>query len=217
MILLPLLCASYLLGAIPTGLLAGRLFGGVDVREVGSGNVGATNVARVVGKLPGLLVLLVDLGKGWLPVALLASFAASAGPGFPLASAKILLGMAAIAGHIWNPFLGLKGGRGVATSLGVLLGLDPRVALATFLVWLAAAWLTRYVSVASIAGALFAPFIMAFVGSPTLWVLGGIAIGIAVIARHRPNILRLLHGEEHRSAWFRLRWRKPEHRLGSGR
>lgn len=186
------------MGGIPTGLLAGRLFGKVDVRKLGSGNVGATNVTRVVGKLPGLLVLLVDLVKGWLPVTLFTPIVISSGSWFSLEIVRILLGTAAVAGHIWNPFLQLKGGRGVATGLGALLGLDPRVALGTSLVWLAVALASRYISVASIAGALAAPFIMVFFGSPTPWILGGIFISIAIIARHRQNILRLLHREEHR-------------------
>lgn len=184
---LALICAAYLLGSIPTGVLIGKLKG-IDVRKRGSGNVGATNVARVVGKLPGLLVLIVDVAKGWIPAALL-----PAGP-----SLKILLGMAAVAGHIWNPFLQFQGGKGVATALGVLWGLDPRVALGSTAVWIAAALATRYVSVASSAAALAAPFLMALLGLPTPWILGGIVVSLAIIARHRPNFLRLLHGEEHK-------------------
>ena len=197
MIALPAICLAYLLGAIPTGLLFGRLKG-VDVRQHGSGNVGATNVARVVGKLPGLLVLLVDTAKGWLPVTLLASKAISMGVGIPADSFRMLLGVTAVAGHIWNPFLQFKGGRGVATGLGVLLGLDWRVGLGAIGMWLIVAFLTRYVSVASIAAAFSAPFFMALLGLPTLWVIGGIGVGLAILWRHRPNILRLLQGEEHR-------------------
>lgn len=183
-----LLCAAYLLGSIPTGVLVGR-FKGIDVRRRGSGNVGATNVARVVGKVPGLLVLIVDVAKGWVPVAVLGSW----GP-----TSTILLGMAAVAGHIWNPFLQFQGGKGVATAFGVLLGLDLRVAVGTLGVWIAAAAVTRYVSVASVSAALAAPFLMLFLGLPASWVLGAIGVGLAVMARHRPNFLRLIHGEEHR-------------------
>ncbi len=189
--------ASYLLGAIPTGLLVGRLKG-IDVRKQGSGNIGATNVARVVGKLPGLFVLLVDAAKGWLPVAVLAPLAVSSQGRVSPELVKVLLGVAAVAGHIWNPFLQFKGGRGVATSLGVLLGLDLRVGLAVLGVWLAVVWWTRYVSVGSVAAALAAPFLMMWMGLPTVGILGGIGISLAIIARHRPNILRLLHGEENR-------------------
>ncbi len=188
LILFPLLCAAYLLGSIPTGIWVGRLKG-IDVRRHGSGNVGATNVARVVGKIPGFMVLLVDVAKGWIPVTFL-------GEGHE--SLRILFGMAAVAGHIWNPFLQFQGGKGVATSLGVLLGLDPRVGLGTLLMWLGVVLITRYVSVASVVAALAAPFLMTFLGLPTLWILGGIGISLAVIARHRPNLLSLLHGQEHR-------------------
>ena len=193
-----LLCSSYLLGAFPTGILMGRLVKGVDVRQHGSGNVGATNVYRVVGKLPGGLVLMIDAAKGWFPVAVMAGWAASDAGGIPLETIRISFGAAAVAGHIWNPFLQFQGGKGVATALGVLLGLDPRVALATTAVWLLVALTTRYVSVASIAAGVAAPFVMAFLGLPLFWVFGGIAVSLSIIARHRPNILRLLHGEEHR-------------------
>ena len=187
MMALPLLCAAYLLGSIPTGVLIGKLKG-VDVRRHGSGNVGATNVARVAGKWPGLLVLVVDVAKGWIPVALFS----------PQESFRIFLGIAAVAGHLWNPFLQFRGGKGVATAFGVLWALDPRVALGSLAVWIAAAALTRYVSVASSAAALAAPFLMTILRLPTLWILGAIAVGLAILARHRPNFLRLLHGEEHK-------------------
>ena len=197
MILASAVCLAYLMGGIPTGLIAGRLKG-VDVRQHGSGNVGATNVARVVGKLPGLLVLLVDAAKGWVPVALIAPKAAELGSALPVDSLRILLGVAAVAGHIWNPFLQFQGGKGVATATGVLIGLDWRVALATFAIWSGAAFWTRYVSVASISAALAAPFLMLLFGAPIRWVLGCIGVSLAILWRHRPNILRLLQREEHR-------------------
>ena len=197
MVLLSAICAAYLMGSIPTGLIAGRLKG-VDVRRHGSGNVGATNVARVVGKLPGLIVLLVDAAKGWLPVTLLASKAAELGAPLPLDTLRIALGSAAVAGHIWNPFLQFQGGKGVATALGVLMGLDWRIGSCLIAVWGAAAFFSRYVSVASMLAALAAPFLMVFLGEPVSWVFGAIGVSLAILWRHRPNILRLLHREEHR-------------------
>lgn len=197
MVVLALLCAAFLLGTLPTGLWVGRLKG-VDVRRHGSGNVGATNVVRVVGKLPGTLVLAVDLFKGWLPVVWLGSFGLGWGVGLDPETFRMLLGGAAIAGHIWNPFLKFKGGRGVATALGVLLGLSPVVGLASLGVWLAVAYGTRYVSVASITAAVLAPFWMMFLGAPAVWVIGGIVLGIVIVLRHRENILRLLRGDENR-------------------
>lgn len=198
MILLAAVCVAYLLGSLPTGLLVVRLTKGTDIRRHGSGNVGATNVYRVGGKPAGLFVLIVDLLKGWVPVVLIGDRVLALGTGVPPEVVKILLGMAAVAGHIWNPFLQFKGGKGVATAVGVLLGLDPRVALGCTMVWVAVILLTRYVSVASIASAFAAPFLMVLLGLPTAWIFGAIAVALAVIARHRPNILRLLHGEEHR-------------------
>lgn len=196
LILVSAVCLSYLLGAIPTGVWMGRLFR-VNIRQRGSGNVGATNVTRVLGKLPGVVVLLVDTAKGWIPAAWIAARAAqmgaAGGHGLPIS-----LGMAAVAGHIWNPFLQFQGGKGVATALGVLLGLDVRIGLGTAGVWLLAAFFTRYVSVASVSAALAAPFLMAVFGLPTAWVSGGIAISLSILWRHRPNFLRLLHREERR-------------------
>ena len=197
MIVLTALCLAYLLGSIPTGLIVGRLRG-VDVRKHGSGNVGATNVTRVVGKLPGLLVLGVDVAKGWIPVTWLSAQAVSLGAGLSPEVLRILLGVASVAGHIWNPFLQFRGGKGVATGLGVLIGLDWRVGAGTTGVWLLAAFLTRYVSVASICAAMAAPFLLLVFGKPTFWILGGIGVSLAILWRHRPNILRLLHQEEHR-------------------
>jgi glycerol-3-phosphate acyltransferase PlsY len=196
--ILGLLCLAYLTGAIPTGLLAGRLFKKVDVRRHGSGNVGATNVFRVVGKLPGALVLAVDVLKGWLPVVLFTRWALGWGLAADAGNLPLYFGILAVCGHIWNPFLGFKGGRGVATSLGLLFALDPRVAGLSLAVWIAVAAATRYVSVASIAAAFSAPFWMTLLGFPLLWVAGGAGVAFAIILRHRPNIVRLLQGEEHK-------------------
>ena len=198
MILIAALCLAYLMGSIPTGLLVVRLTKGLDVRQQGSGNVGATNVYRTAGKLAGIFVLAVDGLKGWVPAALLADWAASFGGGPSLHTFRILLGAAAVAGHIWNPFLQFKGGKGVATAMGLLLALDPRVALSCFAVWMTVVLLTRYVSLASVAAAFCAPFLVTLMGGPTSWTMGSVAVALAVIARHRPNLLRLLHGEENR-------------------
>ena len=194
---IPFLCAAYLLGSIPTGVWVGRLRG-VDIRRQGSGNVGATNVARVVGKLPGFLVLTVDVAKGWIPVVVLAPMVARLSGSASADQARILLGVAAVAGHIWNPFLQFQGGKGVATALGVLWGLDFRVGLGALAVWGLAAWWSRFVSIASVSAVVAAPFLMMFLGLPTFWILGAIGVGLAIVARHRANFLRLLHGEEHR-------------------
>jgi len=192
-----LVLMAFLFGTIPTGMWMGRL-GGVDVLNQGSGNVGATNVARVMGKLPGIIVLIIDALKGWVPVLLLAPLAAGQLSVDGVIRLKIVMGAAAVAGHVWNPFLRLKGGKGVATALGVLIALDPRVAVASIVVFITGTASTRYVSVGSIASAFSVPFWMVLFSAPTGWVLGSVVIAIVVIARHRQNILRLLHGEENR-------------------
>lgn len=197
MILLGFLCAAFLLGSIPTGVWVSRLKG-IDIQSRGSGNVGATNVVRVAGKLPGAAVLAVDVAKGFVPVAFFPSLAAAWGVGMEPASVQILLGVSAVAGHVWNPFLKGKGGKGVATALGVLLGLNLAVGLGTLGIWTGVAFWSRYVSVASVSAALSAPFLMVLLGLPTVWVLGAIGVGVLIILRHRENILRLLRGEESR-------------------
>ncbi|MBI3312117.1 MAG: glycerol-3-phosphate 1-O-acyltransferase PlsY [Candidatus Omnitrophica bacterium] len=195
-ILISAVSLSYLLGALPTGWVMGRLFR-LDIRQHGSGNVGATNVARTLGKLPGLIVLAVDTAKGWFPAAWIsfraAQWGSAGGEALP-----VILGAATVAGHIWNPFLQFQGGKGVATGLGVLLGLDPRVALGSAGIWTAAAFFTRFVSVASASAAIGSCFLMVLFGHPVSWTLGTIAVALSILARHRPNFLRLLHGEEHR-------------------
>ena len=199
MIVLSAVCLAYLLGSIPTGLLAARWTKGVDIRLHGSGNVGATNVARVVGKIPGAFVLAVDVAKGWVPVALIAGRVSAMGVHLlSPESLRVLLGVVAVAGHIWNPFLQFRGGKGVATALGVLLGLDPVVGVSSVGIWIVAALFTRYVSVASVSAGLGAAILMAWLGRPTSRALGTILVALWIAARHRPNFLRLLHGEEHR-------------------
>lgn len=196
MILLGAAAAAYLIGAFPAGVLVSRVLKGIDPRQHGSGNVGATNVYRVVGKLPGLAVLIVDTAKGWLPPALLAPAAVRLSGGASPDGPALVFGVLAVAGHIWNPFLSFRGGKGVATALGVFLALDLRLGAAALAVWISVLLLSRYVSVASVSAATAAPFLVLLFGGPTLWVVGTIAVSLAIIARHRPNLLRLLHGEE---------------------
>jgi len=187
---------AFLLGSIPTGYLVARAKG-VDIRQHGSGNIGATNVFRTLGKPLGVLVFFFDALKGFAAVWLAARFGgASAWPG-------ILAAVAAIAGHNYTPWLGFKGGKGIATSAGVLIALMPRAVLAIALVWFAVFFATRYVSLASISAAAALP---AAVGA--LWFYGcggsapllGFSVLIAALAiwRHRSNIERVMAGTEHR-------------------
>ncbi|MBC7345849.1 MAG: glycerol-3-phosphate 1-O-acyltransferase PlsY [Clostridia bacterium] len=181
------LLGCYLVGSIPVGYLAGKARG-VDVRRHGSGNIGMTNVARVLGTLPGLLVLAGDVLKGVGAVWLARSFG-----GTPLA---LLGGLAVIAGHNWSVFLGGRGGRGVATSAGVLLALSPWVALSSVAVWVVGVLTTRYVSVGSILAGISAPLFMLLYRQPAAYFFFALAIAALVVYQHRPNIRRLRQGVE---------------------
>ncbi|MDP8263880.1 MAG: glycerol-3-phosphate 1-O-acyltransferase PlsY [Candidatus Aceula lacicola] len=188
---------SYLLGSIPTAYIAGKFYKGIDIREHGSRNVGATNVFRVLGKVPGTIVLVIDILKGVLAVALVSSFL-----GLESNIFYILFGMASVCGHNWTVFLNFKGGKGVATSLGVLIGLTIKIisiravlALAV-LIWAGVFIGFGYVSLASIVSVIFLPLLMlVFTHSFELVVLG-VVFCVFVVIRHRPNIQRLLDGKE---------------------
>lgn len=182
--------SAYLLGSVPTGFLMGY-FSGVDVREAGSGNVGATNVARVVGKRQGLITLLVDVAKGFIPAFLCDLL------GFSIAVTS-LAGLAAFLGHLYPIFLRFRGGKGVATALGVFLGLAPLGAAALMVVFCLIAGVSRIVSLASLSAAVVAPvFLWLFSYSP--YVVGlGLLMAVGTIVRHRENIRRLLSGAEPR-------------------
>ncbi len=198
--------ASYLLGAVPFGWLIAKAAGGIDIRQHGSGNIGATNVGRVVGKSYGVIVFLLDGAKGFAPAFLsvnlsLRSALGEAGclsPYLPL-----ICGAAAIAGHMWPVYLRFKGGKGVATALGVFLALALVPALIAFGVWFLVLGLTRYVSVASLAAAIALPVsfvLLKNVGlAADLWTAAfcGLA-AIVVILKHRDNLGRLLKGTEPR-------------------
>jgi glycerol-3-phosphate acyltransferase PlsY len=182
---------SFLFGAIPFGFLICKYRLGIDIRKVGSGNIGTTNVIRVAGPAWGILVLFLDASKGLIPVLIAKSLH------FPPLFI-VLAGILSILGHIFSPFVGLRGGRGVATGLGVVIGIAPKVAFILFLTWAIVVLLTRYVSLASLTAAFLFPIIMAIYKSPLPFFLLSIVISILVIVRHKPNVERLLRGEEHK-------------------
>ena len=190
--------AAYFLGSCPTSFLVAKAVKGIDIRQHGSGNAGATNTARVVGKLPGLFVLIVDVGKGWVAAGPLVVWSQAAGLTVPPETARAVFGLCAVCGHIWSPFLGFHGGKGVATALGVLLGLSPALAGLAAAVWIGTAVASRYVSAASIAAVTIVPIVMALTARPFIWVAVSAALCVIIVAKHRANIVRLLHGEEHR-------------------
>jgi glycerol-3-phosphate acyltransferase PlsY len=191
-----LVVAGYLCGSIPWGVVLGRFLLGVDPRTVGSGNIGATNVARAGGKKLGAVVLLLDALKAVVPILLARWVLAGAASeeGWTVAVA-----LAAFAGHLWPPWLGFRGGKGVATGLGVFLVLSPWAALAGIVVYGAAYAVTRISSVGSLLGTAVCAIWTAFaagVGSPVSW--AGLVIAALVFLRHRENIARLVRGEERR-------------------
>ena len=183
------LVVSYLIGSIPNGLLIGKTMTGVDIREFGSKNIGATNAFRVLGPWPAFWVFLTDMLKGVAGVYLAQVLAGSA-------ASQLAGGIAAIAGHNWSVFLGFTGGRGVATGLGVIAVLVPKVTLVVFGVWLAIVLVTRYVSLGSIVAAALVPPLMWYTGVQWEILCFGVLAAAFVILRHRPNIERLLKGEE---------------------
>ena len=184
---------GYLLGSFPSGYLAGRWCAGVDIRQLGSGSTGATNVLRQVGKGPALVVFLVDVFKGSAAVILARGLLGAGAYGWLVAA-----GLAALAGHIWPIWLGGKGGKAVATGFGMLLGLVPAVGLACLGVFLTSLALSRIVSISSVLAAAALPLLMAGAGAPGAYLGLGVVAAVMVIWRHRSNLSRLLKGEEPR-------------------
>ncbi len=190
---------AYLAGSLPTGFLVARAMR-VDITQVGSGNIGATNVFRVLGKGPGALVLIVDLLKGALAVFVAPMLAAAMTPTDSLAL-PALAALGAVLGHNYTCWLGFKGGKGVATSAGAMAALIPPAFGVTVITWLLVFFLSRYVSMASIAAAVILPVATIFtVSGPTRWPLVAFTSALAALAvwRHRANIERLKAGTEHR-------------------
>ena len=181
---------GYLVGSIPVGVILGKLKG-VDPRRTGSGNIGATNVMRVGGKALGIVTLLGDAAKGFVPVALAGALGCDA-------LTIAIVGLAAFLGHIFPVFLGFKGGKGVATALGVYLAIRPLVILGAFIVFLIVFLAWRYVSLASMVGAIVVPVGLYLIKAPCELVSMSGIIGILVIIRHKENISRLLKGTENK-------------------
>ena len=186
-----LLAIGYLLGSMPNGYLAGRWLKGIDLRQCGSGSTGATNVLRNVGKAPALVVFLLDVGKGALAVLLAKSFGLNDW-------VQVLAGLAALAGHIWPVWLGWKGGKAVATGLGMFLGLAWPVGLACFGLFMAVISLSRIVSLSSVVAAIGLPVLMVLAGANGASISVSVVASVMVLWRHRSNIERLIAGTEPR-------------------
>ncbi len=184
-----LVVVAYLLGAVPFGLLVARRRGGVDLRRVGSGNIGATNVLRAVGRGAAVLTLLGDIGKGTAAVGI--GRLAGAAP-----AVLALMGLAAVLGHVFPVTLGFRGGKGVATTLGVALAAMPAVGGLLLLIWLCVAGLTRYSSLSALVAVLALPALAWLLDGRPAMVLLGVALLLLILVRHRENIHRLWQGTE---------------------
>lgn len=194
---------SYISGSFPTAILAGRIILKDDIRNHGSRNAGATNVFRVMGWKPALVVLLVDMAKGAAAVIFISSIAANTAVISPV-NAKLLCGVAAIAGHVWTVFARFKGGKGVGTAFGVLVSMAPLPAAAALLVWLVIVLATRIVSLGSIfagialAGILFLQKYLLGADVPVQVLAVGCALALLILVTHRSNIRRLFAGTENK-------------------
>jgi glycerol-3-phosphate acyltransferase PlsY len=186
-----LVICAYLIGSIPTGLLLAKAFGGVDIRSEGSGNIGATNVYRTMGRKVGLLTLLGDCMKGVIPVVAAKSL------GLPVAWVA-LVGLSAFLGHVYTIFLGFKGGKGVATALGVFLAASPWAVLAVLVIFSLVLYKWGYVSLASITAAALMPSLVALLYKQPSLVGMTLVIAALVIFKHRENIQRLKAGTENK-------------------
>ncbi len=192
------LITAYIIGSIPTAYLFAKLFKGVDIRKFGSGNVGATNAFRVLGKLPGILVLIIDIIKGLICPTLIVDFA-----DLPQMDVwRIILSVVVVMGHNWTIFLKFKGGKGMATSLGALIGLAVKIEGTRFVlalsvvVWLFIFLLFGFVSLASIVAGISLPIFMVAFNQPVELVSLGVVLCLFMVFRHKANIRRLLNKEE---------------------
>ncbi len=185
------LVLSYFIGSIPNGLIFGKMFWKVDLREHGSGNIGATNAWRVLGKKAGILIFILDFLKGVIPVLIAMNFIGTAW-------SMVIIGVMAIAGHVFSIFTAFQGGKAVATGLGVVTVMMPEIALIVFLVWLAIVFATRYVSLGSIVSSILVPILTVYFEYPLPFFDFGVFTATLIVMRHRPNIKRLLNGTENK-------------------
>ena len=198
------LVISYLIGSIPTALIAGKLQKNIDIREHGSGNAGATNVLRILGWKTALLVLLIDMFKGFVAVYWVVSIIPDVKSADTFAFYQILAGLSAICGHIWTVFARFKGGKGVGTAAGVFLGLQPIPVLICLVIFIGIVYRTHYVSLGSITAAVLLPIILLLqkfgldrpVPYPHIAI--GIILAILIVITHRENISRLAEGTENK-------------------
>ncbi len=201
-----IIALSYLVGSIPTSIIVGKLVKGIDIRNYGSGNPGGTNVIRVVGLGWGIFVILFDAFKGFFATYFIAKWFYGDASILNLTTLQIIAGCSAVIGHIWTIFAGFKGGKGVSTSAGMLLGIAPVDLLIALMIFVIIVALTRYVSLGSIISAILFPFVIIFTEKIlklehsdffTLLIFGSL-IAVLIVYRHRSNIKRLIAGNENK-------------------
>ena len=195
--------SAYLIGSFPTSFLMAKAFRGIDIRDVGSKNAGATNVFRAMGKIPALITLIVDILKGAFVAAVVADFFYPLQDSFNYEFYCPFLGFIAICGHIWPVFLRFRGGKGVATTLGVAAVIAPKAILASIAIFVAVFSLAGYISLASLMSILSFPFIAAMFNYSIYLVLFSVTISLIITYKHKENIKRLLKGVENKTVIFK--------------
>jgi glycerol-3-phosphate acyltransferase PlsY len=201
-----LLVVAYLIGSIPSAVWMSKWVYGFDIREHGSGNAGATNTFRVLGSKAGCLVMLADMLKGFIAVKL--AFLSYLNPSFePFVNLQVFLGLSAVLGHIFPIWAEFRGGKGIATLFGMILSIDPVVALSLVAVFVCMLYLTRYVSLSSITASIAFPVLIVFIfnAHELSYRLFAIATAFLVVLTHYKNISRLLHGNENKVPFFKKR------------
>lgn len=212
LILVVSVAAAYLIGSVPTSYIITKRMKGVDIRSEGSGNAGATNVLRVVGKAPAIITLVVDILKGVVVVTVLAGLT------YPFLKDILphdlyvgLMAFAVVAGHIWSVFLKFKGGKGVATTLGVAVAVAPLALVPSLIIWIIAFVLSKYVSLASIIALLVFPIAVTIISYSFYTAVFSVIICGIGIYKHKENVKRLLKGEEHKTIFSKKK--SPEHQI----
>jgi len=205
-----LIITAYLIGSIPTALIISRHYFGIDIREYGSGNMGATNAFRILGAKFGTIIMVLDVFKGMLAVGLFYLMPFYISNEFERTNFMIALGLSAVVGHIFPVFADFKGGKGVATLLGMILAIQPHIALTCIGVFLVVLFLTRYVSLSSILGAIMLPICVLWIWNEDelTYRIFAMLVAIMVIITHQKNISRIIKGAENRVPILKYRDRK---------
>lgn len=201
------LLVGYLVGSIPSAVWVGRTFYGIDVREYGSGNAGATNTFRVLGKKPGIAVLIMDVLKGFFAVKLAYVLGDYDSHSPEFIDFELALAVCGLLGHIFPVYVGFRGGKGVATMLGILVAIHPQAAIVCALVFIVTLFFTGYVSLSSMAAGITFPIvIMVFYSTNSSINIFSLAVAILILVTHQRNIERIIRGEESRVKWYKKRF-----------